>query len=45
MRIPFQRSLLVALITSTTLLQACSDNSEETTKEAAAPRSRSPRHR
>ena len=38
MRIPFQRSLLVALITSTALLQACSDNSED----AAAPAAEAP---
>ncbi|MCK0152258.1 DUF4399 domain-containing protein [Alcanivorax sp. S6407] len=39
MRIPFQRSLLVALVASTTLLQACSDNQEPMASEAetAAP--------
>ena len=42
MRIPFQRSLLVALITSTALLQACSDNSEDAAKEAAAPAAEAP---
>ena len=42
MRIPFQRSLLVAVIASTTLLQACSDNSEDATKEAAAPAANAP---
>ncbi|MQX53757.1 DUF4399 domain-containing protein [Alcanivorax sediminis] len=34
MRIPFQRSLLVALVASTTLLQACSDNQEPMASEA-----------
>lgn len=39
MRIPFQRSLLVALVASTTLLQACSDEKEPMASEAdsAAP--------
>lgn len=39
MRIPFQRSLLVALVASTTLLQACSDDKEPMASEAeqAAP--------
>ncbi|MGK0393597.1 MAG: hypothetical protein ACJA0B_001773 [Alcanivorax borkumensis] len=40
MRIPFQRSLLVAVIASTGLLQACSDNSDG--KEAAAPAADAP---
>jgi len=34
MRIPFQHSLLVAMIAGATLLQGCSDNSEEPMAEA-----------
>ena len=36
MRIPFQRSLLVALVASTTLLQACSDE-QASAEESATP--------
>lgn len=36
MRIPFQHSLLVAMIAGATLLQGCSDNNEETKTEAPA---------
>jgi uncharacterized protein DUF4399 len=36
MRIPFQHSLLVAMIAGATLLQGCSDNSEEPKTEAPA---------
>ena len=36
MRIPFQHSLLVAMIAGATLLQGCSDNSEEPMAEAPA---------
>lgn len=40
MRIPFQRSLLVAVIASTGLLQACSDNNEG--KDTTAPAANAP---
>lgn len=42
MRIPFQHSLLVAMIAGATLLQGCSDNNEEAQTNAPAPAAEAP---